>query len=167
MIFGYTGRKDYKDSKGFLWRPGLEVVAHVGAKQDSLAACSWTNTNQTVGGTKNPEIYKYGIHGRNFWINLTVDPGEYDLRLAFANTRGLDTRTNSFDILINGKMVAEKFDVNAAAGGTSKAVDQVYKNIKPRNGVIEVRFKGGSQSVDGKLQRGDAFVQALELTAAR
>ena len=96
---------------------------------------------QTITGTQEPELYRYGIHGYDFWVNLTVGPGKYDLRLAFANTRGLDTQQYCFDILINGRKVAQQVDVTATAGGTNKAVDLIFKNIAPSNGVIEVHFQ--------------------------
>jgi len=155
MIFGYTSREDYRDSKGELWRPATEVITRFGHGVNTLAKGWWTNAAVRISDTAESELYRYGLHGPEFWVNLTVGPGKYDIRLAFANTRGLDTRQNCFDILINGKKVAEKLDVTATAGGANKAVDLIFKNNAPSNGVIEVRFKG--------FQRGEAFVQALEI----
>ncbi len=157
MIFGYTSRKDFSDHEGNLWRPGTEVVFRAGHGKDSLAAGWWTKATNEIVGTPDSELYCYGLHGREFWINLTVGPGKYDLRLAFANARGLDTANNPFDILINGKVVAEKFDVTAAAGGVNKPVSLLVKNVVPANGVIEIRCKVSA----GKT--GEAFIQALEL----
>ncbi|MDB6059413.1 MAG: Di-glucose binding within endoplasmic reticulum [Verrucomicrobiales bacterium] len=152
MIFGYTDRRDYRDSHGEFWRPATEVITRVGHGRDTMPASWWTNASETVIGTHDPELYRYGLHGRDFWVNLTVGPGKYDVRLLFANTRGKDTHQNCFDILLNGKSVVEKFDVTATAGAPNQAVDLVFKNIAPSNGVVEVRFKGAG-----------AFVQALEI----
>ncbi len=163
MIFGFTSREDYQDSKGGLWRPATEVVARFGSGADTLAAGWWTNAAENITGTQEPELYGYGLHGAEFWVNLTVAPGKYDLRLAFANTRGLDTRQNCFDILINGRTVAQKLDVTATAGGTGRAVDLIFKNIAPSNGVVEVRFRGCQFSEGSATRRGQAFVQALEI----
>jgi hypothetical protein len=157
MIFGYTNRKDYQDRNGGLWRPGTEVALRSGHGADTLAAGLWTNAAAKITGTPEPELYRYGLHGNDFLVNLTVGPGQYDLRLAFANTRGLDTRKNCFDILINSKLAAQKVDVTATAGGTNKAVDLIFKNIAPSNGVVEVRFEGDA------ARHGEAFVQALEI----
>jgi len=154
MIFGWASREDYRDSNGELWRPGTEVVIRSGHGVDTLAAGLWTNAAAHITGTTEPELYRHGLHGREFWVNLTVGPGKYDLRLAFANTHGLDTQRTCFDILINGKTGAHNLDVTATAGGTNKAVDLVFKNIAPLNGAIEARFKASV---------GEAFVQALEL----
>ena len=30
-----------------------------------------------IGGTKDEEIYRYGVHAHEFWVNLTVAPGHY------------------------------------------------------------------------------------------
>ena len=151
MIFGYASCADYRDSHGNFWRPGMEIAAHLGQLKDTANAFWRTNAVKDISGTSDPELYRYGFHGQDFRVNLTVGPGEYDLRLAFANTRNLNTQQNCFDILINGKTVVEKLDVTATAGGLNKAVDLVFQKIKPLNGLIEIRFQG------------EAFVQALEL----
>lgn len=79
---------------------------------------SWWPTpgTNTISGTSDPELYCYGVHGREFWANLTVGPGKYHVRLKFVAARGLDTRLNCFDILINGQRGAKKLDVAATAG---------------------------------------------------
>ncbi len=163
MIFGYTSREDYRDSKGGLWRPATEVAARFGPAIDTLAAGWWTNAAEKITGTRELELYRYGLHGHEFRVNLTVGPGKYDLRLAFANTRGLDTQKNCFDILINGRTVAQKLDVTATAGGPNKTVDLIFKNIAPSNGVIEVFFKGYEFPKGAATRHGEAFVQALEI----
>lgn len=164
MIFGYTKREDFRDDKGNLWKPGTEVVTRFGARIDTLATGWWTNAaTGNIVGTENPELYRYGLHGHDFWANLTVGPGKYDVRLAFANTRDLDTTWNCFDIFINGKRVVEKLDVTATAGGKNKAFDLIFKNIAPSNGVVEVRFKGVLSTDGDSTRRGEAFVQALEI----
>ena len=50
-------------------------------------------------------------------------------------------------------------DVAATAGGTMRAVDLVFNDIQPRNGVIDIRFIGGNA---GMSLPGEAFVQALK-----
>ncbi|MDB6121265.1 MAG: Di-glucose binding within endoplasmic reticulum, partial [Pedosphaera sp.] len=163
MIFGYPQRKDYQDSNGDLWRPGVEIVTRLGSRKDSVATGWWTNAAATITGTDDPEVYRYGYHAREFWVNLTVGPGKYDLGLSFANTRGLNTQQNCFDILINGKTVVKAFDVTATAGGANKAVDLIFRKIAPTNGVVEVRFKGLRYAEGDSSQRGQAFLQALEI----
>ena len=164
MIFGYTSGNDYRDSQGQSWRPATEVVTRTGNGADSVVTSWWlTPATNAISNTSEPELYRYGVHGREFWANLTVGPGKYHVRLKFAAARGLDTRLNCFDILINGQRVVKKLDVAATAGGPNRAADLVFNDIAPRNGIIEIRFKGARVMDGEKLVRGEAFVQALEL----
>ena len=158
MVFGYTGRKDLRDSRGHAWRPATEFVTRIGEGKDSVAESWWTAPAvEPIAGTPDPELYRYGAHGRDFWVNVTVGPGRYHARLKFAATRGLDTRKNCFDISINGRRVVERLDVAATAGGPNRAVDLVFNDIAPTNGVIEIRFTAW------RAADCEAFVQALEV----
>jgi hypothetical protein len=164
MILGYPGREDYRDAAGHTWRPGAELVTRLANGADTVAACWWTNAaSGEISGTADPELYRYGVHGRDFWVNLTVGPGRYHARLKFAATRGLDTRADSFDISINGRRVVEGLDVTATAGGPNRAVDLVFNDLTPRNGVLEFRFTAARMSKADATARGEAFVQALEI----
>ena len=58
-------------------------------------------------------------------------------------------------IYINGRRVVEAFDIYATAGGANRAVDLVFNGIRPRNGVIDIRFLG--------VTAWDAMVQAVEI----
>jgi hypothetical protein len=164
MILGYPSRKDYKDSKGKEWRPGTEVVTHVGAKKDTVAECWWTNAvAESISGTPDPELYRYGYHAKDFWANVTVGLGKYAVRLKFAATRGLNTRENRFNILLNGREVAHNFDVAVTAGAPNKATDLVFSDIAPQNGAIEIRFTASRWAEGDKTAPGEAFVQAIEV----
>ena len=160
-VFGYPGREDLKDSAGNLWRPATEWIVRTGTMTDSVAATWWsTPCPEPIAGTKDPQLYRYGAHAKEFIANVTVGPGTYYVRLKFAATRGIDTKKNCVTIEICGKRVVTKMDVAATAGGPNKAVDLVFNNIAPRNGVIDVRFVGGDPDKPGS---GEAFVQALEV----
>jgi hypothetical protein len=163
MIFGYTKRDDYQNGRGNSWRPGTEVVFRAGQRLDTMIAGWWTNAADTVTGATDTELYRYGLHGHDFRVNLTVGPGKYGLRLLFANARGLDTKRNCFDISVNGNKVVKKLDVTAMAGGTNKAIDLFFNDIKPNNGVIEIHFEGLTYDEAGSTRSGEAFVQALEI----
>lgn len=163
MIFGYVARQDYRDATGGLWKPAAEIVARSAKAMDTFAAGWVTNAADKVLGTTEPELYRYGYRGHDFWVNVTVGPGAYDLRLGFANTRGLDTTWNCFDIFINGEKVVDRFDVTATAGGPNKAVDLVFNRIAPLDGIVQVRFKSHLTAYGLSTKRGEAFVQALEI----
>ena len=161
MIFGYPGREDYKDSAGNLWRPATEFVVRSGHGTDSVAASWWTRPcREPIAGAKDPELYRYGVHAKEFWANVTVGPGAYHVRLKMAATRGLDSGRNCVSVSINGHPVVTKMDVAATAGGPNRAADLVFNHIEPQNGVIEIRFIGGDPE---KKVAGEAFVQAIEV----
>jgi hypothetical protein len=81
------------------------------------------------------------------------------VRLKFAETQYDGANQRIITIYINGQKVAEGLDVWATAGGANRAVDLVYNDIRPQNGVVALRFVGSR--VDG-CQR-DAMLQALEI----
>ncbi|MGZ5568671.1 MAG: malectin domain-containing carbohydrate-binding protein, partial [Limisphaerales bacterium] len=110
-----------------------------------------------------PQLYRYGVHATDFWVNVTVGPGKYHARLKWDASRGQDTRSNCFDIWINGRRVVERFDVSATAAGHDRAVDLVFNALEPRNGIIEVRLTGTERLEGAKTVRGEAFLQALEI----
>jgi hypothetical protein len=164
MIFGYTGREDYRDSQGHTWRPATELVTRIGLGKDSIAECWWTDrVSKPIANTPDPELYRYGVHGQDFWVNLTVGPGKYYVRLKFAATRGLNPCKPLFNLQINGRPVATNLDVATTAGGLNRALDLVFNDITPSHGIIEIRFDG-ARLVDGeRVARSEAYVQALEV----
>lgn len=165
LIFGYTGRHDYIDTHGNAWRPGTEFVAHVGGGVDTVAQCWWRNRRSMyIGGTDDEEIYRYGVHAPEFSVNLTVAPGNYTVRLHWADTpetpwverEGTNWQTVSrpTTVLINGKTVIENLNVRDKVG-TFHAYVREFKNIQPQNGVIELRFKS--------MLNHEAMIQAIEI----
>ncbi|MHB0954873.1 MAG: hypothetical protein ACYC0X_00700 [Pirellulaceae bacterium] len=161
MVMGYPGRRDIPDAAGNLWRPGTEFVVRSGTMADSVAASWWTAPAPLpVAATRDAELYRYGVHAREFCANVTVGPGTYYVRLKFAANRRWDTCQNCVSISINGRSMVSRMDVSATAGGTMKAVDLVFNDIQPRNGVIDIRFSGGDKDMS---ITGEAFVQAIEV----
>ena len=135
-------------------------------KGADAVAESWWSKRRTlyIGNTEDPEIYRYGVHGKEFWANLTVGPGKYDVTLKFADTPVSDlselfpdeTRIPVImDVYINGEKVIADMDLRKEAGGKFKAVDRTFKGITPRNGIIEIRFKAADKAM--------AVVQAIEI----
>ena len=75
VIFGYIGRKDYVDSAGHVWRPATEFIMRLGSLADLVPASFWTEPQlKEVAGTPDPELYRYGVHGRDFTAYFTVSP---------------------------------------------------------------------------------------------
>ncbi|UCD28421.1 MAG: hypothetical protein JSV03_15270 [Planctomycetota bacterium] len=174
FIFGYTGRKDYVDSVGNAWKPGTEFVIRT-RQGDTVVASWWTNRKRWhIADTKDPELYRYGIHGRQLNVYFTVAPGTYYVKLKFAETRNIEPKKRAITIHINDKKVVANMDIAATAGGLSKttlaqrhgrsrpdwiglnkAVDLVFNDILPHHGIIDIRFTGSNG--------GEAIIQAIEV----
>jgi len=167
LIFGCTGREDYIDSNGNAWRPGTEFVTRLGFGADTVARCWWLRRRSMhIGGTRDEEIYRYGAHAPDFWVNLTVGPGLYTLRLHWADTPETpwveregkwDPVSRPTTVAINGARVLENLNVRKEAG-VFRAFVREFPGIRPVNGAIEIRFS----STPGH----DAMIQALELLPA-
>jgi len=169
LIFGYAGRTDYIDSQGNSWRPGTEFIARTGDLTDVVAKTWWSVRQavfvreQTDAGSlrfaKDQELYRYGIHWKDFTVNLTVGPGTYHVRLKFAEQQCSGPRQRAMTIYINDQKMVEGFDVFATAGAADQVADLVYNAIQPQNGVIAIRFTG--ESIEGRPT--EAMVQAIEV----
>jgi hypothetical protein len=160
LIFGFTGRTDYVDSQGNTWRPGTEYVVRTGKGSDAVAKTWWTMHQAVfIKNTPDPELYQFGVHAPDFTVNLTVAPGNYHVRLKFAETQFNGPGQRGMNVYLNGTRVVEGLDVGATAGGANKAVDVVYNDVHPRNGVIAIRLEGAVLR-EGKTE---AMVQAIEV----
>ncbi len=175
FIFGYTSRDDYVDSQGHHWRPGTELVIRSGNLVDTVAASWYTQRRQIeILDTPDPELYRYGIHGKEFRAEFTVAPGTYHARLKFSETRNIEPHLRGINISINGEQKVNNMDIAATAAGLSsearltqsalpspiykglrQAVDLVFNNIQPRNGMITIRLQGEAGA--------EAIVQAIEV----
>jgi hypothetical protein len=167
MILGYTGRENFIDSNSNAWWPGTEFMARTGFGVDTVEKCWWLNRRSMyIGGTADEEIYRYGVHAPEFWMNLTVAPGNYLVRLHWADTPETawveregkwQPVSRPTTVLINGRTVIEDLNVRKEVG-TFHAYTREFRDIRPQNGVIELRFK----STPGH----DAMIQAVEIIPA-
>jgi len=162
VIFGYVGRKDYCDSRQQPWRPATEFILRLHKKADLVPISFWTEPQLTdVAGTKDPELYRYGVFGRDFTAYFTVAPSEsYFVRLKFCQARsprGPGGYATNVDL--QGKTVVTDMDIAATAGATAKAVDLVFNDVRPVHGIIAVRF--------WHRYSGQAMVQAIEVGPGR
>jgi hypothetical protein len=164
LIFGYTGRQDYIDSSGNAWRPGTEFVTRLGFGADTVTRCWWhRRRSMHIGGTRDEEIYRYGVHAPEFWVNLTVAPGQYLVRLHWADTPETPwvEREGKWEpvarpttVAINGTSVIENLSVRKEVG-TFKACVREFPGIRPKNGIIDLRFTSNPGH--------EAMIQALEV----
>jgi hypothetical protein len=158
VIFGFLGRKDYVDSAGCAWRPATEFTLRLKPLADLVPLAFWSEPRgKDAAGTPDPELYRYGIHGRDFTAYFTVLPTQtYHVRLKFCQTEqpakpgGYAT---SIDVL--GEHAVGDMDIAATAGGLGRAVDLVFNDIRPKNGVISIRLWNRFS--------GEAMIQAIEV----
>jgi len=158
VIFGYVSRKDYVDSIGHVWRPATEFIMRLGPLVDLVPASFWTEPQlNEVAGTCDPELYRYGVYGREFTAYFTVAPEQiYHVRLKFCQARKPpDPGGYTTSIQIGARLVAADMDIAATAGGLGKAVDLVVNDVRPQHGVIAIRFFSTASSV--------AMIQAIEV----
>jgi len=142
LIFGYTGRHDYIDSNGNAWRPGTEFMTRLGFGVDTVARTWWhRRRSMYIGGTRDEEIYRYGVHAPEFWVNLTVAPGDYTVRLHWADTPETpwveregkwEPVSRPTTVAINGARMIENLNVRKEVG-TFKAYVREFTGIRPRN----------------------------------
>ena len=102
----------------------------------------WTHRRcHAVAGTPDPELYRYGVHGRDFTYYFTVGPGAYHVRIKLAETRNTAPRLRALAVEINGDELVTDMDIAGTAGGLRRATDLVFNNVEPRDGIIAVRFR--------------------------
>jgi hypothetical protein len=158
VIFGYTGRKDCVDSRGFSWRPATEFVMRLKTGADLVPIAFWTGPRlKEVAATADAELYRYGVHGRDFTAYFTVAPARaYYVRLKFCQAElPAQPGGDATSIEIQGREVVAGMDIAATAGGLGRAVDLVFNDVRPEHGTIAVRFFC--------RRAGNAMVQAIEI----
>ncbi len=159
VIFGYTGRHDYRDSQGYRWRPATEFVLRLKTGADLVPIALYTAPRlKEVTNTADPELYRYGVHGADFTAYFTVDPkATYYARIKLCQSaRPSSPGQFATTIDVQGKRVAADVDIAATAGGLARAVDLVFNDLRPAHGLIALRFSN-------HRSKGEAMVQALEI----
>ena len=120
MIFGYVGRNDYVDSAHCSWRPATEIVIRLGTLADPVTKSFWTKPRlKEVAGTADAELYRYGMHGRDFTAFFTVSPTKsYHVRLKFCQAEP-PPQPGAYvtNVDLCGKHVVGDMDIAATAGG--------------------------------------------------
>ena len=76
-----------------------------------------------------------------------MPPGEYRVRLLFAETYLKKPGERVFDVLVNGHQVLKNLDILKEAGGVDKGIERVFKDVKPdAAGKIAIRFVASVQN---------------------
>jgi hypothetical protein len=114
--------------------------------------------------TSDPLLYQNGRIGLTAY-NIPLKPGTYELKLHFVEPvygPGLETgggeNSRAFDILVNGKLAIDGFDIVSDAGGPLIADIRVFKDIQPGpDGILRVGFHA---------KREQTIVSAIEIEPA-
>ena len=119
MIFGFPDAwitvirlvisGDLARSSSFAWVPGSTALQHL---------VDVSRFAGSIAGAANPDLYRHGIHAKEFMVNVTVGPGGYHVRLKFAADRSRDSFRGGITIAIYGKDVVRNMDVTATGRRT-------------------------------------------------
>ena len=154
IIAGYD--RKYIDHHGHTWMPDRYFESGGQPK---------TPYRQFIARTADPLLYQNGRIGVAAYNIPLKSPGPYELKLHFVEPvygPGLETgggeNSRVFDILINGKLVADGFDIVSDAGGPLIADIRVFKDIQPGpDGILRIGFHA---------RREQPIVSAIEVEPA-
>jgi hypothetical protein len=90
-----------------------------------------------------------------------LSPGTHALEVIARGTKNPYSKGSR--ISLNGREVVRNLNVAATAGGSNQAVDLVFNDVAPENGVLVIRFASVRVAVGDQAMRGEAFVQAIEV----
>ncbi len=123
----------------------------------------WVSTSpgHIIDGTRDSIMYQSAREGE-FQYDIPLKPGIYELHLHFAETLygehnpgGGGETSRLFQVVGNGKLLLDYFDVISDAAGASLADERVFKDITPdTDGKLHLRFAPRVR---------DAFVNGIEI----
>ncbi len=140
-----AGGPAYTDKAGHLWAADENFTGGTAAAASTIA----------VTGTSDSALYQTQRYGNPFSYAFNVPSGSYQVTLKFAETYWTGPGKRVFNASINGFTELTNFDIYASAGGANIALDKVFDNITPINGVITLNF--GPASVD------NAVIEAIQI----
>lgn len=153
IIAGYN-KAQYVDRAGHVWL----------GDRDFDGGAPGTQSQTYFARTLDPTLFRTMRLG-DFSYNIPLHPGNYELRLYFAETTyGPDTLSGggegsrTFTVAANGKTILNLFDVLCDAKGDDIGDVRVFKDITPgADGYLHLAFKGSVS---------DPFIDAIEVTPA-
>lgn len=142
LNFGAPG--DRRDSDGNLWlaypRPRSDsriapLELNLDLEVEGASSKLYTRTSETrdIEGTEKPWVHSSGYDGVERLGVAVIGPehkaGEYTVRLHFAELEK-ESGSRSFDVVLQGKVLKEGFDVSGAAGGGHRAALLEFKGVE-------------------------------------
>jgi len=140
-----AGSYEYRDMDGLDW---TQDVGYTGGDTALIF--------RPISGTRSQGLYQSERYGKDFSYALPVLPGEYQVRLGFAETYVKKEGERLFDVFANGKKALANFDILKEAKGFDRALDQTIPHVHPQGDeMIHLRFVSSVQN---------AKVCAIEIT---
>ena len=152
LAVNFGAPADMKDSEGTVWfaypNPKTDSYTHYpgyGVKLDlsvqtlpGMGYFARDSKGVSIAGTDKPWLFTSGCQGLlRCEIPLTdataAEPGVYTIRLGFSAPPEDRAGQRVFDVKLQDKVVAEGFDIAAAAGAANSAVIKEFKGISAQN----------------------------------
>jgi hypothetical protein len=136
IVSGYD--RQYIDHNGHTWSP--DHFFEGGGRPSAPF-------RQFIARTADPLLYQNGRIGVTSY-SIPLKSGNYELKLHFVEPvygPGLETgggeNSRVFDILLNGKLAVDGFDIVADAGAPLTADTRVFKDVQPAaDGLLKIAF---------------------------
>ena len=121
----------YTDPQGLVW----------GADTGFSGTTSTFATAAAISNTVTPAVYqveRYATNG-SLQYQFPVANGTYNVKLKFAEIYLTASGLRRFNIVLNGATTESNFDIFAAAGGATTAVDKTVA-VNATNGMITIQL---------------------------
>ena len=156
LIMAGSSAKSYTDQLGHIWT----VDRYFDGGEP------WPVPYRRILRTSDPQLFLSARQGQEFGYDIPLKPGDYELRLYFAetfygedNSEGGGESSRMFDVTANGAPILTDFDPLSDAGGSNTADVRVFPGISPgADGKLHLKFR------NHWALKGVAFVNAIELT---
>jgi hypothetical protein len=141
-----VGGDEYKDTRGNVWKADKEFTAGSFGNTDGDTVDRGDDVK--VANTDMQKVFQTERYGLSEYKVTVPAAGKYTVALLWAETfdgiSGPGERV--FNVSINGKKVADKFDPTKEAGGTLKAVAKTFVVDVPDTKLIKIGFEEDAQS---------------------
>jgi len=159
---------DRMTEQGTLWldypsrggpSPEIDVTVAPDSAKPFYRHSAWMKSGPMSPASKQPVqtwpwVAASGIEGASTITIAGLKPGEFKVHLTFADTTATSPNERVMNIRVNDRLVAEKFDIVAAAGGSLRSCSQS----------ITVASKGQIK-IDLESMRGTTLISGVELVA--
>ncbi len=123
-----AGGGAYTDGAGQVW-----------AADNAFFGGSTASTGSAIANTADDPLYQSERYG-DFRYQFPTGPGSYTVTLKFAEIYHSAAGQRVFDVLLEGQLVLDNFDIVQAAGGPNRAVDRTFTATVTGNN-LDIEFR--------------------------